>query len=95
MKKQLRLQRTEHGEQNKKVVWFFFSLLSALCFLCSAEAQACPACKEAVAKMGEVWASLGFNWSVLFMMSIPYLIVGGFTGIIVWNYRKNVKKSAR
>jgi hypothetical protein len=42
------------------------------------EAAACPNCKEAVsASDGEVASAAdGYNWSVLFMLSVPFSLVG-------------------
>ncbi|MBI4000023.1 MAG: hypothetical protein HY351_05345 [Candidatus Omnitrophica bacterium] len=71
-----------------------FRLLALLfigCFIACKQAFACPLCKEALAKMGEVWAALGFNWSIYFMMSIPYLLVGGFIFALYLNYKKHHK----
>ena len=51
-------------------------------------ASACPLCKEAIAKMGEIWLSLGFNWSIYFMILVPFVLVASFGGALYINYRK-------
>lgn len=55
-------------------------LLIASLLLCSpaAPALACPNCKEAVADQssGGADAASGFNWSVLFMVSMPFTLLG-------------------
>jgi hypothetical protein len=42
------------------------------------QAAACPNCKEAVSLQGEDAANLssGFNWSVLFMLAVPFSLLG-------------------
>jgi hypothetical protein len=44
----------------------------------ASEASACPNCKEAVAAQPSEVASMknGYNWSVLFMMSMPFTLLG-------------------
>jgi hypothetical protein len=41
-------------------------------------ATACPNCKEAVSATSSEAANMsdGFNWSVLFMLSVPFSLVG-------------------
>lgn len=41
-------------------------------------AVACPNCKEAVAAQPHEVAAMarGYNWSVLFMVSVPFLMIG-------------------
>jgi di/tricarboxylate transporter len=41
---------------------------------------ACPGCKQALAdsKGGDTIA--GYFWSILFMMSMPFTLLGGFSG---------------
>ncbi len=52
---------------------------SALVIALSSAAWACPGCKEALAT-GENGGDLvsGFFWSILFMLSMPFLIFGTF-----------------
>ena len=67
------------------------SLFLALffCFLIpSPSALACPLCKEALSKMGEIWTAVGFNLSVYLMIAVPFLLVGLFAGGLFWNYRR-------
>lgn len=45
--------------------------------------DACPACKnldEPIAK--------GFNWSVLFMMAMPFTVVGVIGGSVYYHFRR-------
>lgn len=83
--------KKQRGKEDRSI-----SVFLPLCFLLlfSANAYACPACKEAVGKLKEIWTSVGFNWSVLFMISIPFLIIGSFTAVLFLNYKKSIKKPA-
>jgi hypothetical protein len=46
-------------------------------------AEACPSCKAALASQ-EAGGDLvrGFFWSIVFMMSMPFLLVGSFSGYL-------------
>ena len=54
------------------------------------QAFACPNCKEAVSSSeGEVAsASMGYNWSVVFMLCVPFSMLG--TGMLI--VRRAVKR---
>jgi heme/copper-type cytochrome/quinol oxidase subunit 2 len=54
----------------------------ALCLLLSGTAWACPSCNEALASADGSQAGMvtGYFWSILFMMSMPFLILGGMAG---------------
>ncbi len=45
--------------------------------------EACPACKN----LNEPIAR-GFNWSVLFMMSMPFTVFGVIGGSVFYYYRR-------
>ena len=53
-------------------------LALALILAWSGAARACPNCKEAVAAQPEAVADMkdGYNWSVLFMMAMPFTLLG-------------------
>lgn len=55
-------------------------LLAALLLLLPAIADACPTCKDGVEGKEE---ARGYFWSILFMMSMPFLI---FSGLGVYFY---------
>jgi hypothetical protein len=57
-------------------------------------AWACPNCSESVATTdaaGRKVGSLGegFNYSVLFMMAMPFAMVAGFGGAVYWHLKNN------
>ena len=53
-------------------------------------AWACPNCKEALANDAQQGGDLvqGFFWSILFMMSMPFAILGTFSGYMYYEVRK-------
>lgn len=54
-----------------------FLLACAIGILLSTAAQACPTCKEAVVEGAHQAGMIrGYFWSILFMMSMPFLIFG-------------------
>lgn len=61
----------------------------AVCFLVAGSAWACPNCKEAfeqgaAAGAFQVYKLLkGMNASILFMLSMPFLLAGAFAGFLV------------
>lgn len=50
-------------------------------------AFACPGCKEATSEQGQNLAR-GFSYSILFMMPIPFIIVGSFGGYAYYTMRQ-------
>jgi hypothetical protein len=52
-------------------------LLAGLCWmLWASDATACPTCKEALATSGNSMNLVrGYGWSIIFMLSIPFLTV--------------------
>jgi hypothetical protein len=56
----------------------------AVVFLAADVAWACPTCKEALASAGGDNPNLvrGFFWSILFMMSMPFLLIGIFSTVM-------------
>jgi hypothetical protein len=73
--------------------WTRISAIAIVLSLYSATgATACPNCKEAVSATASESANMaqGFNWSVLFMLSVPLSLVG--TGAFL--VRRAVKNGA-
>lgn len=64
------------------VVWLLAVALAALVILLAlnSTAAACPSCKNALAshdgRQGDIVS--GFMWSILFMLSMPFALVGSF-----------------
>jgi heme/copper-type cytochrome/quinol oxidase subunit 2 len=56
----------------------------------SSWAAACPTCKDALAQHDPEHANLvrGYFWSILFMMSMPFLILGGLSAYLYFEVRR-------
>lgn len=71
----------------------------AVSFVSAAIAEACPTCKEALsgqAKYGNL--PQAYMWSILFMMSMPFLLLGSFGAylyVLVRNARRQGTAAAR
>ena len=88
----MRIKNTELRTKEQSKCLLLLSSVFFVLFSIIPNAFACPLCKEAIGKMGEIWTAVGFNWSIYFMMAIPYLLVGTFAGVLYLNYRKQKKK---
>lgn len=66
------------------------------CLLLVGDAAACPSCKAAIAssKAGQGDLVGGFFWSILFMMSMPFVLLGSFSGLMYWQVRKARRAAA-
>lgn len=56
--------------------------------LAPAAAIACPNCKEAVAEQEEQGLADGFNYTVLGMVSLPFLVVGTVAAVTIRAYTR-------
>lgn len=71
------------------VRWATLVVVVALLACAADVASACPTCKNAVAGSeggGDVVA--GYFWSILFMMSMPFVILGSLGALFWWEVRK-------
>ena len=67
---------------------FFLSLFAITIVLCSSVVlEACPTCKEGLADNGGDMVN-GYGWSIIFMMSMPFLI---FTSLCSYFYYEILK----
>ena len=66
--------------------------MTVFIFFRAPSAFACPLCKEAIAKMGQIWISIGFNLSIYFMIAVPFLIVAIFGTVLYFKYRSHERK---
>ena len=51
-------------------------LVAGVVFMCPAAVEACPTCKDGISE-NSLNLVRGFGWSIIFMMSMPFLILGG------------------
>lgn len=57
----------------------------ALMLVCHAVAFACPNCKDSLANdPAQAGLVRGFFWSILLMVSMPFLILGGVSSYFYW-----------
>ncbi len=59
-------------------------------------AWACPGCKDALSANDHEGGNLvaGYFWSILFMMSMPFLLVGSFCGSMYLSVRRARARAA-
>ena len=73
--------------------WLSLALLAVLALagvaLLPEVALACPSCKAALGSQdGGGDLVRGFFWSILFMMSMPFAILGGMSSYLYWVVRR-------
>lgn len=69
--------------------------LAVLLIICvmSVDASACPTCKDGIAENDPAAQSMaaGYFYSILFMMTMPFLILGSFISFAYWSIRKRTR----
>jgi hypothetical protein len=71
--------------------WTTATLLAVLVMLCLAgEAMACPTCKDGLAESDPTSQAMaaGYFYSILFMMAMPFVIIGTFGSFAYLSIRK-------
>ena len=63
---------------------------AAIVALLATAASACPTCANGMAGADPQHQNLidGYFYSILFMMSMPFLLIGSFSGYMYWEVRK-------
>jgi hypothetical protein len=73
-------------------------LLALTCLVfAAADASACPMCKAALASQDGThgdWVQ-GFFWSILFMVSMPFTLLGGFSAYMYLLVRRARRETAQ
>ena len=74
--------------KNQRLMMFTTALLVTV--VLAGEAWACPTCKSAISGDDPVSVAraTGYFYSILFMMSMPFVIVGTFGGLAYFTIRK-------
>ena len=70
--------------------WVMIALAIALVLLIASVAAACPNCKEGLSQndpQGESIAA-GYYYSILFMMAMPFTVLGTFGGLAYLSIRR-------
>jgi hypothetical protein len=72
------------------VRWFIAAIVVALVLLLASVAAACPNCKNGLAQNDPQGQSIaaGFYYSILFMMSMPYIVLGTFGSLAYLSIRR-------
>jgi hypothetical protein len=72
------------------VRWVLIAMAVALVLMIASVAAACPTCKEGLAQNDPQGRSLaaGISYSILFMMSMPYIVLGTFGGLAYLSIRR-------
>ncbi len=67
--------------------------LAAVMLVCTV-ASACTGCKDAMEQQDPTHGGMakGYYYSILFMMATPYLLIGGFCGVMYYKVRRNRAK---
>ena len=69
------------------------AFLAVCVFLCANVAMACPNCKDGLAETpGAANLIRGYFWSIVFMMSMPFVILGSLIGYFYYEVRKARQK---
>jgi hypothetical protein len=70
--------------------WLVAAIVLALVLLIASVAAACPTCKEGLAQNDPQGQSLaaGYYYSILFMMSMPYIVLGTFGSVAYYTIRR-------
>lgn len=66
----------------------------AVTLVCTAVASACPTCKDALAENDPNHANVvrGYFYSILFMMAMPFLLLGSFGSYMYLEVRRARRK---
>src|SRR6478672_3323652 len=79
-----------HQFEPTVVRWVVAAIVLALVLLIASVAAACPTCKEGLAQNDPHGQSLaaGYAYSVLFMMSMPYIVLCTFGSMAYYSIRR-------
>jgi hypothetical protein len=76
--------------------WIVAAIVLVLLLLIASVAAACPTCKEGLAQNdphGQALAA-GYYYSILFMMSTPYIVLATFGSCAYYSIRRARQKTA-
>jgi hypothetical protein len=76
--------------------WIVAAVVLALVLMIASVAAACPTCKEGLAQNDPQGQSLaaGYYYSILFMMSTPYIVLATFGSVAYYSIRRARQQSA-
>jgi uncharacterized paraquat-inducible protein A len=70
--------------------WLLLAMVLALVLLIASVAAACPTCKDGLAQSDPHGQSVaaGYYYSILFMMAMPFAILGTFGSLAYFSIRR-------
>ena len=76
----------EPMQSNLRTFLWLTALSVILVIICQGAATACPTCKDGLASGDPNSANLvrGYFWSIVFLMSMPFLVLGGLATYFYW-----------
>jgi len=82
--------RVQQRYEPAVVRWLLLAMILALVLLIASVAAACPTCKEGLAQNDPHGQSIaaGYYYSILFMMAMPYAILGTFGSLAYLSIRR-------
>lgn len=86
--------RVQYRSEPAFVRWMMIALAIALVCLIASVAAACPTCKEGLAQTDPHGQSVaaGYYYSILFMMAMPFAILGTFGSLAYLSIRRAAKQ---
>ena len=78
------------------VRWMLIALAVVLVLLIASVAAACPTCKEGLAQTDPHGQSIaaGYYYSIIFMMAMPFAILGTFGSLAYLSIRRAARQQA-
>src|SRR4051812_16183133 len=79
-----------HQFEPAVIRWVVAAVVVALVLLIATVAAACPTCKEGLAQNDPQGKSIaaGYYYSILFMMSMPYIVLGSVGSLAYFSIRR-------
>ncbi len=89
--------RIQQRYEPAAVRWILVAAVLALVLLIASVAAACPNCKEGLAQNDPHGQSLaaGYYYSILFMMAMPFAILGTFGSLAYLSIRRARQQDAQ
>jgi len=83
-------------KSNRAARVFLVAVAVVLFLALGTTAQACPTCGAGMAEGGEAGRKMlnSWFWSIMFMMSMPFAILGSLGGYMYWIVRKARREQA-
>ena len=82
--------RVQQRYEPAVIRWLLLAMVLALVLLIASVAAACPTCKDGLAQSDPHGQSVaaGYYYSILFMMAMPFAILGTFGSLAYFSIRR-------